>query len=78
MSTVASDLQFVFGQRIRAERERQGISQAELARRLDMHQPDLCDLEKGRHSATLETVERIAIQLAVPPSTLLNSPQPTA
>lgn len=70
-----SDLQLVFGQRVRAERERKGLSQAELAKLLDIHQPDLCDIEKGRHAPTLETVEKIALKLDVSPTTLLSPSQ---
>ncbi len=67
-----SNLQIVFGQRVRAERERQGLSQSQLAKLLEMHQPDLCDLEKGRHAPTLETVEKIAGKLSVQVTDLLS------
>jgi len=70
-----SELQLVFGQRVRAERERKGLSQVKLAHLLDIHQSDLCDIEKGRHAPTLETVEKIAAKLDVPATALL-SPSP--
>jgi ribosome-binding protein aMBF1 (putative translation factor) len=55
---MVSQLQKTFGQGVQDIREQQGLSQAALAQKLEMRQPDLCDLEKGRHSPTLETVER--------------------
>jgi transcriptional regulator with XRE-family HTH domain len=69
---MASELQIVFGQRVRAERERVGLTQAELAKKLDIHQSDLCDIEKGRHSPKLETVEKIAKALEIPAVALLS------
>ncbi len=78
MDIMASHLQLVFGQRVREERERIGMTQAELARRCRIHQPTLCDLEKGRHAATLETVEKIAIVLRVPSVALLTCDAVTA
>ena len=72
MSVMPSDLQLTFGQRVRAERERKGLSQADLARLLEIHQPDLCDIEKGRHAPTLETVGKIALKLDVPATDLLS------
>ncbi len=65
-------LKDVFGSRVRDRRIELGWTQAELAKKLGMHQPDLCDLEKGRHAPTLETVERISAILDVPPSSLLD------
>ena len=66
-----SKLGCVFGARVRELREQLGLTQVELADKADMYQPDLCDLEKGRHSPTLETVGRIASALGVEPSDLL-------
>jgi transcriptional regulator with XRE-family HTH domain len=72
MSTdMASDLQVSFGERVRARRLKLGLTQAELAEMLEIHRPDLCDLEKGRHAATLATVEKIAKVLKVQPKTLI-------
>ena len=68
---MTSTLQVTFGERVRQRRIALGWTQAELAARLDMHQPDLCDLEKGRHAPTLETVEKLAAALDVTPDTLV-------
>ena len=67
-----SDLQVTFGERVRSRREKLGWSQAKLAAELEMHQPDVCDLEKGRHAPTLETVEKIAKALGVKAKSLLD------
>ena len=64
-------LQQTFGERIREFRLAKRMTQAELAQRLNMQQSDLCDLEKGRHAATLSTVERVANALGVPPTALI-------
>ena len=69
---VASELQRTFGERVCARRKRLGWSQAILAEKLEMHQPDVCDLEKGRHAPTLETVEKVAGILGVPAKSLLD------
>ena len=69
---MASELQVTFGERVRARREKLGWSQVTLAEKLDMHQPDVCDLEKGRHAPTLETVERVAKVLGVSAKSLID------
>jgi transcriptional regulator with XRE-family HTH domain len=71
MNVMPSELQKTFGKRVRDRRGELGWTQAELARRLGIHQPDLCDLEKGRHAPTLETVEKIAGVLGISPSSLM-------
>ncbi len=68
---MASELQVTFGEAVRARRLALGWTQAELARRLKVHQSDLCDLEKGRHAPTLETVEKIAGVLGISAKRLL-------
>ena len=71
MSTVM-EIRDRFAQRLRTRREELGLTQADLAKLAGMHQPDLCDLEKGRHAPTLETLERLAIPLKVDPSYLVS------
>jgi transcriptional regulator with XRE-family HTH domain len=51
------------GERIRVLREANGISQAELARRIGSTQPSIARLEAGRVSPTLETLDRVAAAL---------------
>lgn len=69
---MASELQITFGERVRARREELGWSQSELAKKLKKRQPDVCDMEKGRHSPTLETIEEVAKVLKVKPASLID------
>lgn len=62
-----------FGERVRQIRSERGLTQVELSQRLGWHQPVLCDLEKGRHAATLDTVKKIANALGVPPADLVGN-----
>ena len=48
------------GESIRRIRKNQGMSQAELARRVGMRQPAITRLERGHHVPTLRTLSRIA------------------
>jgi len=51
------------GEQIRRLREAQGVSQAELGRRIGSTQPAIARLEAGRVSPTLETLDRVAAAL---------------
>lgn len=65
-------LQDTFGTRVRETRQLRGLKQSELAEKVGMHQPDLCNLERGRHSPTLTTIERLANALDVSPEYLVS------
>ena len=67
----ATSLSERFGARVRDLREQRSLTQTDLAKLIGMRQPDLCDLEKGRHSPTLSTIERIAKALHVAASDLI-------
>ena len=54
---------FELGEQIRALREAQHISQAELARRMGSTQPAIARLEAGRVSPSLDTLDRAAAAL---------------
>ena len=55
-----------FGQRLRQFRELAKMSQSELARRANIPQPVISDVESGRQkSVTLDTARRIARALGV-------------
>lgn len=60
-----------FGARVRAERERLGVSQEELADRAGVHRTYLGGVERGERNVGLLNVLRIARALGVPPSALL-------
>jgi HTH-type transcriptional regulator/antitoxin HipB len=53
------------GEQVRGLREANGISQAELGRRIGSTQPAIARLEAGRVSPTLETLDRVAAALGV-------------
>ena len=52
-----------FGDAVRAVRELNEISQAELARRLQMGRQSVCDVEKGRSLVSVEKAARFAREL---------------
>ena len=56
-----------FGSRVRAERERLGVSQEELADRAGMHRTYLGGVERGERNVGLLNVLRIASALGVAP-----------
>jgi len=55
----------MIGESIALMRERLGVSQVALARRLGMTKPQLCKIEKGTSEPRPETLERIARALGV-------------
>ncbi|MBK9265742.1 MAG: helix-turn-helix transcriptional regulator [Polyangiaceae bacterium] len=59
-----------FGARVRAERERVGVSQEELADRAGLHRTYLGGVERGERNVGLLNVLRIARALGVAPSVL--------
>lgn len=63
------------GQRVRAERTRQGRTIAELAERTGLQRPNLSRLEHGRHEPSLETLQRVADALGVPVARLVAEPR---
>ncbi len=60
-----------FGARVRAERERLGISQEELAHRAGLHRTYLGGVERGERNLGLVNVLLIARALGLPPAGLL-------
>jgi transcriptional regulator with XRE-family HTH domain len=61
-----------FGARVRAERERIGISQEELAGRARLHRTYLGGVERGERNVGLLNLFRIADALGVGPGELLD------
>ena len=53
------------GERIKALRERRGLTQAQLADRVDLSVIFIRKLEAGERNASFETLERIARELRV-------------
>ena len=62
-----------FGERVRAERERLGISQEELASRAGLHRTYLGGVERGERNIGLLNILRIAGALGVFASDLLRT-----
>lgn len=55
-----------FGQKVRAERLRQNLSQEELAARAGVHRTYIGMIERAEKNITLENIEKIANALGVP------------
>jgi len=56
---------FELGARVRAERERLGLTQTELAERMDTTQPAIARLEAGGVTPSLDTLRRAAEALGL-------------
>jgi transcriptional regulator with XRE-family HTH domain len=54
------------GQRIRAAREKRGLSQEKLAERVDLTRTSITNIEKGRQKLLVHTLVLISDALAVP------------
>lgn len=65
-----------FAERLRLARERQGIGQAELGRRIGAASSSVNQYEKGRHSPPLETIEKLAAEIKVSPEWLAFGREP--
>ncbi len=51
---------------VKVIREWRGLTQAELARRADMHRVQLHDIETGKSRGSVDTLKAIAVALDVP------------
>ncbi len=56
---------FELGSRVRTERERRGLTQAELAERMGTTQPTVARLEAGGVTPSLDTLHRVADALGL-------------
>lgn len=65
------DLQKTVGRRLRAYREKQGVSQEAFADILGYHRTYVGGLERGERNLTLKALERIAERLGMNPLDLL-------
>jgi transcriptional regulator with XRE-family HTH domain len=61
-----------FGRNLRAERERQGLSQEDLAGRAKLHSTEISRLERGVRDQRLSTISRLARALKVSAAHLLD------
>lgn len=60
-----------FAQRLREARKARGMTQAELARTLEIHEVELARYERGRFKPRQERAERLAQALSVSPAWLV-------
>ena len=69
-----------FGERIRRYRAERGLSQAELARLVPVHDTYLSDVENGRRNIALTNIVRLAAALELDAGKLLEgiTPDPKA
>jgi transcriptional regulator with XRE-family HTH domain len=65
------DIRQVVGANLRQERERQGLSQEELAFRADLHRTYVSGVERVGRNPTIKIVAQLAKALGVAPATLL-------
>ncbi|MDP9470648.1 MAG: helix-turn-helix domain-containing protein [Chloroflexota bacterium] len=64
-----------FGDRLRIEREAAGLTQEELAGRVQMSRPSVANIERGNQRVALHQLVAFAAAIGVEPTVLL--PQPT-
>ena len=60
------DINAEIGRRIRQIREKQGITQHELALRCDIEASHMCRIESGNTNLTVKTIVRVCSSLNVP------------
>ena len=61
-----------FGQKVRAERQKQGLSQEELAEKAGVHRTYIGMIERGEKNITLLNIEKIAKALNIPLDKLMS------
>ncbi len=66
------DLKRALGQRIKALRKRAGLTQEALAERAGLNSKYISGIERGRENPTLDTLNRLARELAVQPVELFD------
>ena len=54
-----------FGQRVREERNKQGLSQESLAEKAELHRTYIGMIERGEKNITLRNIEKLAKALGV-------------
>ena len=65
------DILKIFGLNVKFERMKKGLTQAQLAELLDMHEKHLCKIETGHQNVTLKTLSKISHALNVDENILL-------
>ena len=75
MSETGTEMDRQVGARLRRERERGGLSQAELAAQVRIPEAELQAVELGHHRPDAEVLLELANSLGVPLSDLLRAPE---
>jgi ribosome-binding protein aMBF1 (putative translation factor) len=70
---VKSAILIRFGQRVRQERTRRKLSQEQLAELAGVHRTYIGMIERAEKNITLESIEKLAKALDLPPGELLRS-----
>lgn len=68
---VKAPLLLAFGNRVRTERAKQGLSQEELAEKAGLHRTYIGMVERGEKNITLGNVAKLAKALRLTPADLL-------
>ncbi len=61
----------IFGFNVKILRMRKGLTQAEFAEELGVHEKHICKIETGKQNVTLKTLNKISSALEVKASVLL-------
>jgi len=64
-------IQVKFGQKVKAIRKENGLSQEELATKSGLHRTYISDIERGDRNVSLKNVEKLAKALRIPIDYLL-------
>jgi len=67
-----------FCERLRAMREAEGLTQREMAQKLDISQPAYAAIENGHHAPNLNTLDNLARVFKVEPADFLSEREPAA
>lgn len=62
----------IFGFNVKVERMKKGLTQAQLAEIINVHEKHICKIETGKQNVTLKTLAKIALALEVKEYILLN------
>lgn len=68
-------LALIIGENIRREREKRGLSQTDLGRRIGLHFSQISKFERGYSAPTLHALEKIAEGLEINPGLILHLPE---
>ena len=68
-------LRETFAANLRRYRKAVGLSQEELAHRAQIDRTYVSSLERCQYAATLDVIEKLAVELGIEPAELLASPE---